>query len=80
MESTITDKILLVDDELFIAEEASEAKRIQPRIKVLYTTGYAENAVVNNGQLNLGVNLLNKPYRREELLEKVRAILDSGDD
>ena len=53
--------ILLLDDELFIAEEASEAKRKQPRIKVLYTTGYTENTVIHNGQLDLGVTLVNKP-------------------
>ena len=57
----MTDTILLVDDELFIAEEASEAKRKQPRIKVLYTTGYTENTVIHNGQLDLGVTLVNKP-------------------
>ena len=61
-------------------EVADEAKRIQPGIKVLYTSGYAEYAIVHNGILDSGVILLNKPYSREELLDKVRAILDSGDD
>ena len=60
-------------------EIAKEAKRLQPSIKVLYTTGYAENAVVHNGQLEPGVTLVNKPFRREELLKKVRAMLDSED-
>ncbi len=61
-------------------EIAKEAKRIQPNIKVLYTTGYAENAVVHNGQLDPGVTLVNKPFNRVELLEKVRAMLGSEDD
>lgn len=61
-------------------EVADEAKRIQPGIKVLYTSGYSEYAIVHNGILDSGVILLNKPYSREELLDKVRAILDSGDD
>jgi CheY-like chemotaxis protein len=61
-------------------EIAKEAKRIQPNIKVLYTTGYAENAVVHNEQLDPGVTLVNKPYSRVELLEKVRAMLGSEDD
>ena len=60
-------------------EIAEEAKRIHPNIKVLFTTGYAENAVVHNGMLDPGVTLVNKPYRRVALLEKVRAILDSED-
>ena len=59
---------------------AEEAKRIQPNIKVIFTTGYAETAVVQNGQLDPSVTLINKPYRREELLDKVHALLDSGDD
>jgi PAS domain S-box-containing protein len=55
---------------------AEQAAKIQPRIKVLYTTGYTENSVVHNGRLDPGVSLVNKPYRRAELLEKVRAALD----
>lgn len=61
-------------------EIAEEAKRRQPNIKVLYATGYAESAVVHSGRLDPGVILVNKPYRRAELLEKVRAILDSDGD
>ncbi len=57
-------------------EIAAEAKRLQPDIEVLYTTGYAENAIVHKGQLEPGVTLVNKPYRRAELLGTIRAILD----
>jgi PAS domain S-box-containing protein len=57
---------------------AEEAERLQPGICVLYTTGYTENAVVHNGQLEEGVTLINKPYRRIELLKAIRSILDSG--
>ncbi len=51
-----------------------------PNTKVLYTTGYAENAVVHHGKLDPGETLVSKPYLREELLEKVRAMLDSDGD
>ncbi len=61
-------------------EIAEQAKRIQPNIKVIFTTGYAEKAVVHSGQLDPSAALLSKPYRREELLGKVHALLDSGDD
>ena len=60
-------------------EIAEEAKRIQPGIKILYTTEDIENAVVRNRQLDPGVNLVKKPYLREELLGKVHELLDSGD-
>jgi CheY-like chemotaxis protein len=60
-------------------EIAMEAARIQPSIKVLYTTGYAESAVIERGYLDPAATLVNKPYRRAELLEKVRTMLDSND-
>ena len=55
---------------------AGEAKRLQPGIKVLLTTGYAANAVVHNGELDLGMTVLSKPYLPASLLEKVRNTLD----
>ena len=58
------------------AEIAAEAKRLQPGIKVLLTTGYAANAVVNDGDLAPGAMILNKPYLSTTLLEKVRDTLD----
>ncbi len=61
-------------------EIAEQAKQLQLNIKVIYTTGYAENSVVHNGKLDPGVTLVSKPYRRAELLEKVRQILDQKDD
>ena len=57
-------------------ELAAEARRIRPDIKVLHTTGYAENAVMRQGELVPEVMMVNKPYRRAELLRKVRATLD----
>jgi PAS domain S-box-containing protein len=61
-------------------EIAARAKRLLPNIKTLYTTGYTENTVIHNGDLDPGVTLVSKPYRRNELLEKVRALLDSKSD
>jgi len=58
---------------------ASEAVRLQPDIKVLYTSGYAENSIIHDGKLALGQTLLTKPYRRVELLEKIRAVLEPGE-
>jgi CheY-like chemotaxis protein len=52
------------------------ARTLLPGIGVLYTSGYAENAIVHGGRLDPGVTLLSKPYRREQLASKVRQILD----
>ncbi|HUG98206.1 MAG TPA: PAS domain S-box protein [Gammaproteobacteria bacterium] len=51
---------------------------IRPGVRVLYTSGYSENAIVHHGRLDPGVHLLGKPYRRSELAAKVReALADS---
>tara|TARA_R100000306_G_scaffold62456_2_gene70455 strand:- start:10790 stop:13789 length:3000 start_codon:yes stop_codon:yes gene_type:complete len=50
---------------------ADQARLLRPGLKVLYTSGYTENAIVHHGRLDPGVLLLNKPYRRVELAEKV---------
>jgi CheY-like chemotaxis protein len=49
---------------------------LRPELKVLYTTGYTRNAIVHNGTLDFGTELLTKPYTIEELAAKIRAILD----
>jgi PAS domain S-box-containing protein len=58
-------------------EVAEEAKRDRPGIKVLYTTGYADNEDIEKMRLEPGSALLRKPYRRAELLEKIRTFLDT---
>ncbi|HEX7718553.1 MAG TPA: ATP-binding protein, partial [Woeseiaceae bacterium] len=59
---------------------ADEVQRRHPGIRVLYTSGYSENAIVHHGRLDPSVNLLSKPYRREDLAASVRKALsaDSG--
>jgi PAS domain S-box-containing protein len=48
-----------------------------PHLKVLYTSGYTENAIVHHGRLDAGVKLLQKPYRRQALASKIREALES---
>jgi PAS domain S-box-containing protein len=55
---------------------ADQVQAIRPRIKVLYTSGYTENAIVHHGRLDAGVELLAKPYHRHELARRVRTVLD----
>jgi PAS domain S-box-containing protein len=57
------------------AQLTAEALLRRPDLKVLYTTGYTRNAVVHNGVLDNGVQLLNKPFTLEQLATKVREVL-----
>lgn len=54
-----------------------EARRRHPALKVLFTTGYAKNAIVHHGRLDADVQLIVKPFTFSELSEKVRAVLDA---
>ncbi|WP_209428310.1 PAS domain S-box protein [Pararhodobacter sp. SW119] len=56
---------------------AEAAQVICSGLKVLYTSGYSENAIVHHGRLDPDVSFLGKPYRRSELAAKVREVLDS---
>jgi CheY-like chemotaxis protein len=56
---------------------ADEALRRRPSLKVLFTTGYTRNAVVHNGVLDPGVQLIGKPFTIEELALRVREVLDA---
>jgi len=55
---------------------ADRARKHQPDLKVLYSTGYTRNAIVHNGVLDAGSSLLTKPFSIDELAVKVRKILD----
>jgi PAS domain S-box-containing protein len=55
---------------------ADEALREYPALKVLYMTGYSRNAVVHQGRLDEGVDLLQKPISQAELAHRVRVVLD----
>ncbi|MEY3306434.1 MAG: hypothetical protein RLZZ413_472, partial [Pseudomonadota bacterium] len=56
---------------------ADAARKLRPGLRVLYTSGYSENAIVHHGRLDKGVELLSKPYRRQELAAKLRKVLDA---
>ncbi len=56
---------------------ADEALKRRPGLRVLFTSGYTENAIVHHGRLDAGVLLLAKPYRKPELAKMIRTALDN---
>ncbi len=56
---------------------ATEALKRRPELKVLYTSGYTENAIVHHGRLDAGVLLLPKPYLSSDLARMIRVALAS---
>jgi signal transduction histidine kinase len=56
-------------------ELSIEAHKLRPGLKVLFTSGYTENAIDHDGRLEQGVQLLKKPYRRSDLAGALRVAL-----
>jgi DNA-binding LytR/AlgR family response regulator len=55
---------------------AKEAAEIRPGLKTLFTTGYARNAIVHQGRLDRGVELITKPFSYADLAARIRDMLD----
>jgi CheY-like chemotaxis protein len=58
------------------AQLVAAARELRPDIKVLFTTGYARNAIVHQGRLDPGVELITKPFTRAQLAARIRDVLD----
>ena len=56
---------------------AEEARQMRPLLKVLYMTGYSRNAIVHQGRLDPGVDLIQKPLTSELLSVAIRRLLDT---
>jgi CheY-like chemotaxis protein len=56
---------------------AIEAQKRRAGLKILYTSGYTENAIVHHGRLDAGVLLLAKPYLSSDLARMIRTALAS---
>ena len=54
---------------------ADEVQKARPGLKVLFTSGYTENAIIHHGRLDSGVLLLAKPYRKSDLAAMIRKAL-----
>jgi PAS domain S-box-containing protein len=58
-------------------ELADIAKHMKPDLKILYTSGYTRNAIMHDGTLEDGLQLLTKPFTMQELAAKLRSVLDA---
>ena len=58
-------------------ELAAQVVKLLPNTRVLYMSGYAENAVGHDGTIDAGINLLQKPFSLPVLKDRVRELLDS---
>jgi PAS domain S-box-containing protein len=59
---------------------ADVARERIPGLRILFASGYTENAIVHHGIVDSGVHLLNKPYTRSDLLRMIRAVFAEGRD
>jgi len=60
-------------------ELATEAAKRRDSLKVLFTSGYTQSAIIHHGRLKAGVLLLPKPYRKPDLARMVRKALGAAD-
>ncbi|MBE7157139.1 MAG: PAS domain S-box protein [Rhodospirillales bacterium] len=57
---------------------ADAGRQLRPGLKVLFITGYAENAAVGNGHLDPGMHVLSKPFAMETLASRIKNIITEG--
>jgi PAS domain S-box-containing protein len=60
-------------------ELADRLRTSRPEVRVLFTSGYTDNAIAHHGVLDEGVAFLSKPFEVEALARKVRSVLDGSD-
>ena len=57
---------------------SQEAAALRADLPVLFTTGYARNAIIHDGRLDPGVQFIAKPYTLEEIAHKLRSVIDAS--
>ena len=57
---------------------AEAARQVLPGLKVLFITGYAENAAISSGRLAPGMHVMSKPFAMDKLAARIRSIIVGG--
>jgi PAS domain S-box-containing protein len=82
LQSNVTIDLLITDVGLpggLNGRQMADAARLgRPDLKVLFITGYAENAVIGNGPLEPGLHVLTKPFAMDKIASKIKAIIEGG--
>ncbi len=60
-----------------VTELARQARQLLPDMEILFTSGYPRDAIVHEGRLDAGVELLSKPYRVNQLARRIRHLLSN---
>jgi len=58
-------------------ELAERIKAVRPEVRTMFMSGYTQNSIVHHGRLDDGVVLLGKPFKREDLAQRVAQVLAS---
>ncbi|CAO4166684.1 CHASE3 domain-containing protein [Methylorubrum aminovorans] len=56
-------------------ELSERVRAVRPEVRVLFMSGYTENSIVHHGRLDDGVQLIGKPFKREQLARKIAEVL-----
>ncbi len=57
---------------------ADAARSLRPELKVLFITGYAENAVLSHGHLDPGMHVMTKPFAMQALASRIRELIEQA--
>ncbi|MCJ2024137.1 hypothetical protein MKK52_07905 [Methylobacterium sp. J-067] len=71
------EKLALGLDQFAGSGSADAARVSRPGLKVLFITGYAENALLTNGQMEPGMAVLTKPFAVDALASRIRNLIAS---
>jgi YesN/AraC family two-component response regulator len=59
-------------------EMAAQVRKLYPQIKLLFISGYSDEALLHHGVFDFGVAFLQKPFKMADLVQQLRKILDGG--
>jgi PAS domain S-box-containing protein len=80
LESDVAIDLLITDvglpGEMDGKQMVDAARTKRPSLKVLFITGYAENAAISNGHLDPGMHVLSKPFPMDKLAFRIRSIIE----
>jgi PAS domain S-box-containing protein len=59
-------------------ELSERAQALRPELPVIFSSGYTQNSIIHQGRLDPDIELLSKPYKKQDLARRLRAVLDKS--